>query len=321
MDFDFASFPWLLIIVALGPILLFLPLLAELLRRRDVGPRPLPSASDEANVDAPFTGDLANPGPSLLRIDGNLHSSGRAFLNHLIVHGHISLPPGVTVEGTIKATEYVELGEGAVVKGDIIAGGNVSLGVKASVEGIIDSGGAVTLLRGAAARAVIAKGGTTLVSGAEVGTRVVSGGPIRTEPAEFTSGIPVEAPPPPPAISHEVDGAASLAEIEQLERSLEGLQAPLHAPTSLPPELALEQVYQPEELVGAEGGPTGEAPRTPEVTAAEAPGESGAGRLLSGFSMPRPRRRLSGPSVLRPTSNGSVIMKFPGGLRRVPRKA
>ncbi len=340
VEFDLASFPWLLIVVALGPILLFLPLLAELLRRRDIGPRPLPPPGAEASMDVIPVGDPVNPDPSVVRIEGNLQSRGRSFLNHLVVHGHIALPPGVTVEGTIKATEQVELGDGATVKGDIVAGGDVFLGALAKVEGVIDSGGTVVLRRGAEAEAIIAKGGTSLAEGVEITKRVVSGRPIVIQPGrtmeapaleeaiqpsfgEIPADELLQAPEPLP---HE-----ALAEIEDIERSLEGLEA---RPTPPPPE--------PLELTrGLPEAPTDEVP-PPEAPVAltsmrmpvpsrrvhhpgpSAPIGAPVASLVAvppvavaAMPLPKPRGKASpSPSISQPSPTG-MVMKFPGGARRV----
>jgi hypothetical protein len=337
VDLDFLlALPWLLLIGALAPIFLLIPLLVELLRRKDRGPRRLPQAdvspaSPPAPEPAPEVeaglGDIDAPG--LVRIEGNLEARGSEIHNSMIIKGHIALPAGTAVEGTIKATEYVEVGEAAQVKGDIIAGGDVTIQAGAKVEGIIISRGAVTMGHDAAAAAVISRKGTTLAEGVQVLHRVISGEPIqvvhsegervsreephahpsREPPADIPRGAdavtiaPISpAVPPPPA---EEARAVPVSAARPAAPRVPSIQVPVRRST---PEV---QIPPPPEAEPLSPQATPDSPpRVPVLAMPKMVRRAPAG------GSPRPI-----PSGGRSLSQGKALLRFPEGDLRARKKA
>ncbi len=336
MDFDFLlAFPWLLLIGALAPIFLLIPLLLELLRRKDRGPRRLPQsvvspASPPAPEPAPEAGDGLRDidAPGLVRIEGNMEARGSEIHNHMIIRGHIALPAGTAVEGTIKATEYVEVGEAAQVKGDIIAGGDVTVQAGAKVEGIIVSRGAVSMGHDASAAAVIARKGTTLAEGVEVLHRVISGEPIhvvygerervsREEPRVHPS------PEPPADIPQELD-AVTLPRITSEvppPPAEEARTMPVSAAHPAAPRVPsmLVPVQRPATEIQPPPPPAAEPPSPQEIPEVPARGPV--------LAMPKVVRRAPAGGPPRPIpgggrspSQGKVLLRFPEGDPRARKK-
>jgi cytoskeletal protein CcmA (bactofilin family) len=340
-ELDFSAFPWLLVFVALGPFLLFLPLLVELLKRKDRGPRPLPSP-EEPPTNPPVGLPLA--APRLVRIQGDLETDGQGIRNHLVVEGSIALPAGVVVEGTIKASQGVEVGPGAAVMGDIIAGGNVTVGEEARVEGIIDAAGAVLLNRRCAVQAVVARGNTTLSEGVQVLKMIKApiqvlapeaAGSPRPEPEEPSYHSPTrpyvppveeagelslefEAPgpqpfPPPPTARVFGPKRPQPPQEEAWTPSPVGdeLLAPLPAPQ---PSILPEDEPEPQPSVHLQEASNLEPPIT------EGPEEDWTPRAAMAIPMPSARRKAA-PKRSPTQSPPMIVMKFPGGGTRVHKQA
>lgn len=179
------SLPWLLIIGLFLPIVLMTPLLVEHVRRRDVGPREVPTTTLDIDRRAVKTAGNTRsieepklvPGLTRVRVDLEILEN-TDMEGNVVTDGTLTLAKGATLKGSAKAARGTTLEEGARVLGNLISGGDVALGRLSYVQGLVYTTGNVTLKPGAAVKGVYADGRVDIYPGAEILEDVIAQGGV-----------------------------------------------------------------------------------------------------------------------------------------------
>jgi len=177
----------------------FLPTLAEMLRRKDKGPRTFPeqtmhkeglSVQDAWLERARIEARTKEP-VEVIRVIGNISiPEGTEMTNHLVVQGDLRLGKKCHLYGSIKAFGNVEVGEYSVVEGHVLSEGKIHIGRDSIIKGVVDSPQDITLEQNATVEAVSTEKTVKLRPGARINKRILSRASIVAFPEEAkVSGI------------------------------------------------------------------------------------------------------------------------------------
>ncbi len=169
------SLPWLLVLGLSLPVVLMIPLILEHTRRRDEGPREVPTTTldtEKKRVRTVRRGqrlDDTRAMPGLTRIGVDLEILEESEMDgNVVTRGTLTLAAGSILRGSGKAQVGVRLGERAKTYGNIISGGEVDLERFSYVQGIVYATGKVTLKPGAIVRGIFTDSRVDVYPGAEI---------------------------------------------------------------------------------------------------------------------------------------------------------
>ncbi len=179
------SLPWLLFLGLVLPVALALPLLMEVRRGKDTGPRKVPSSTLKPPRTRRHTsrrGDPVQdpkPMPGLTRVSMDLGIlEGTEMEGNVVTQGRLGLAPRATLRGSGKAKKGIHLGEGARVLGNLITAAGVKLGRHSYVEGLVYAKGNVVLMPGAVVKGIYTEGRVDVHPGAEILEDVIAAGGV-----------------------------------------------------------------------------------------------------------------------------------------------
>ena len=212
----------LLILLPLAALIIpVIPLLMELFKRKDKGPRAIPETTlyeEEPNVESETDESEAESIPvmenarlqarvkgtpsAVLRVTGDVSvPDGTTINNNMVVQGRLRLGKKCRVQGSIKAFGGVDIGDGSMVEGHVLSDGTVVIGRNAEVKGMVDSLQDIILKEKAVVGAVSTEKTVKMEPGAKVMRRILSGASIETLETLPPKAVkvplpPVEAPKP-----------------------------------------------------------------------------------------------------------------------------
>ncbi|MFQ5918831.1 MAG: polymer-forming cytoskeletal protein [Thermoplasmata archaeon] len=176
------SLPWLLLLGLVLPLALAVPLLLEVRRGKDTGPRKVPPSTLKPPRRRRSTSRrghrLEDPKavPGLTRVGMDLGIlEGTEMEGNVVTEGRLGLAANSTLQGSAKARKGIHLGEGAKVFGNLITAGEVRLGRLSYVQGLVYATGNVVLMPGAVVKGIYSEGRVDVHPGAEVVEDVIAG--------------------------------------------------------------------------------------------------------------------------------------------------
>ncbi|MFQ5908665.1 MAG: polymer-forming cytoskeletal protein [Thermoplasmata archaeon] len=179
------SLPWLLLLGLVLPVALTVPLLMEVRRGRDSGPRKVPASTlkrPRRPRRASRRGQKAEDPksvPGLTRVGMDLGIlEGTEMEGNVVTEGRLGLAPHATLRGSGKARKGIHVGEGAKVFGNLITAGEVRLGRLSYVQGLVYANGNVLLLPGAVVKGIYTEGRVDVHPGAEILEDVIAAGGV-----------------------------------------------------------------------------------------------------------------------------------------------
>jgi cytoskeletal protein CcmA (bactofilin family) len=169
------SLPWLLLLGLVLPLALAVPLLLEVRRSKDAGPRKVPPSTlkpprrrRRAPIEDLPPGDpTADPGLTRVGMDLGI-LEGTVMEGNVVTEGRLGLAPNSTLQGSGKARKGVHVGRGAKVTGNLITAADVKLGPDSYVQGLVYAAGNVVLEPGAVVKGIYAEGRVDVHPGAEI---------------------------------------------------------------------------------------------------------------------------------------------------------
>jgi len=197
-----------------------IPVLIEIFRRKDKGPRQIPEQTlygDRTDVSelipplerARAKARVKSPG-EIIRVVGDIAvPSGAEIRENIVVHGKLKLGSKCHIHGSIKALGEVEVGEASIVEGHIISEGRITIRQNATVNGIVDSAENIVLEENAVAEAVSTEKSVRIAPGAKINRRISAGAHIIT------------TPPPVPAVAteeHPLSAKEGAREVREVAR-------------------------------------------------------------------------------------------------------
>jgi len=221
-----------------------IPLLLEIFKRKDKGPRPIPETTiheERPKIEsvpvlerARASARIKTVTSDILRIVGDVSiPDGTEIKNNIVVQGYLRLGKKCRVLASIKASRGVEVGEGSSVDGHILSDGKVIIGRNAVVRGIVDSLQNITLMENSFVEAVSTEKAVRIESGAKVNRRILSGTSIIT--------LPPKSPPAskPPQPSREME--AKVPSEEKAELTVSKVTVPIRG---VPEERPTDQIFE-----------------------------------------------------------------------------
>ncbi len=164
---------------------LAVPLLMEVRKGKDTGPRKVP----QSTLKAPRTRRQTSRGghpvqdpkamPGLTRVGMDLGIlEGTEMEGNVVTQGRLGLAPRSTLRGSGKAKKGIHIGERARVLGNLITAAGVKLGRRSYVEGLVYAKGNVVLMPGAVVKGIYTEGRVDVHPGAEILEDVIAEGGV-----------------------------------------------------------------------------------------------------------------------------------------------
>src|SRR5512139_1161581 len=121
-------------------IIVLIPALMEIFRRKDLGPRIIPESTifvtrDHLNSIRAL-GTSADPSPYKERSDVVL-PLGTDWSGDLVAHGDLRLGDNCHIHGTLKASGETKIGDFSVIEGNVLSKGRIRVGQYCEIMGVI----------------------------------------------------------------------------------------------------------------------------------------------------------------------------------------